>query len=62
MRELDEKEIPAEMLLKARALKEGKILSVYEDRGVIRMETEEGENTYVWRNNTWREMKLHEHA
>lgn len=45
-----------EMVKKAKELNEGKILIVYKDYNSIRMETEEGLVTYVWRNNNWKEM------
>ena len=41
----------------AENLKEGAILAAYRDDNSIRMETKNGENPYVWRENNWRAMK-----
>jgi len=42
---------------KAKALNEGRILIVYKDGHAIRMETENGDDPYVWRDNEWRRMR-----
>lgn len=47
------------MVKKAKELSEGEILIVYKDHNSIRMETEEGLSTYVWRDNNWRRMMLY---
>lgn len=46
-----------EMIKESLKLNTGSIMVVYKDHNTIRMETELGMNPYVWRNNTWREMK-----
>lgn len=49
---------PSKLMEKeAEKLKEGMILIVYKDHSAIRMETEFGEDPFVWRNNSWRRMK-----
>lgn len=35
----------------------GKIIFAYKDGNIIRMETENGEHPFVWRKETWREMR-----
>ncbi len=48
---------PTEPMLKeAEKLQEGEILICYLDEGSIRIETESGQDPYVWRNGTWRRM------
>ncbi len=44
------------MVEQAELLKEGKILIVYRDFNTIRMETESGQNPYVWRSGCWKPM------
>ena len=46
-----------EMLMRASALGTGKVLVVYRDGNAIRMETENGEDPYVWRDGRWRPMR-----
>ena len=38
-------------------LNEGKVIFSYKDGNTIRMETENGEDPYVWRNGEWRRMR-----
>jgi hypothetical protein len=40
----------------AKKLGEGKVIVAYLDGKAIRMETENGEDPFVWRNNKWRRM------
>ena len=41
------------MIMAAKDLNEGEILIVYLDENCVRMETKEGNDPYVWRNNKW---------
>jgi len=45
------------MKKKAEDLNEGRLLIVYKDGSSVRAETENGQNTYVWRNEEWHPMK-----
>lgn len=47
----------AEMIEAAKKLGTGSIIYCYQDGTSIRMETEDGNDPYVWRNNEWRPMK-----
>jgi len=57
MRVIENKYYHPDWIVKAKDLNEGGILSVYEDNGRIRMETVNGDDPYVWRNNKWIPMK-----
>ncbi len=48
--------VPPEMLEAAKLLEEGPVLIVYRDGNAIRMETEQGEDPYVWRDSAWTAM------
>ena len=41
----------------AEELNEGDVIFLYKDKTSLRMETEDGEDPYVWRNNNWIAMK-----
>ena len=45
-----------EMVIQADLLLEGPILIIYKDQNDIRMETIDGIDPYVWRDNKWRKM------
>jgi hypothetical protein len=45
------------MSKEAAKLKIGKIIVCYKDNNAIRIETDKGNDPYVWRNNTWIRMK-----
>jgi hypothetical protein len=51
-----EVELTAVMLKEAETLGEGQVLISYLDGTSIRMETEEGEDPYVWRQDHWQPM------
>lgn len=46
----------SEMIEAAAKLNEGPIMIVYRDYNTIRMETEKGEDTFVWRGGKWKRM------
>jgi len=50
------KTVPRQMKDAAQKQNLGKILVVYNDAGAIRMETEDGEDPYVWRKGRWKPM------
>lgn len=54
---MDEAKLTVDQLQKALSLKEGEVLAAYWDHHALRMETEEGEDPYVWRDNQWRRMQ-----
>lgn len=51
--EIPLKQVPQDMLEAARLLNEGPVLIVYRDGTAVRMETEQGEDPYIWRGSTW---------
>lgn len=57
MTDIQEIEPTEEMVEAARLLKTGKIIYCYRDGTSIRMETENGRDPYVWRDNEWRPMR-----
>ena len=56
MKELNIKDLPEIMILESMKLKEGPIVFAYDDNGNIRMETEHGEDPFVWRRDHWQRM------
>lgn len=46
-----------EMVQAAQALNEGPVVVLYKDGNTIRMETRDGDDPYVWRDNKWHPMK-----
>lgn len=48
-----------DMIIAAKLLNEGDIIFCYLDGKAIRMETEDGEDPYVWRHNKWVPMRAH---
>lgn len=57
-KELNISELSSQMINEAVKLGTGKILCAYRDGTSVRLETENGENPYVWRDGRWREMQL----
>lgn len=51
------KKLPQQMLAQARTLQTGAVIFAYKDGTAVRMETENGRHTYVWRRNGWKQMK-----
>lgn len=56
LKEMDLSKLSDEMIRAAKSLNTGNIMVAYTDNGRIRMETENGKHTYVWRDGKWRIM------